>query len=267
MRLGCGQRGGYNPNNRHRFTRARCAARRRHRLRDRILVLEECEEAEELVLCFLNLLSLETIILALKRTKKPSPAALRTSTEKTRRAKSTRRAKASFHPSENGHADEPANDAEIDDLDDADVAAGASANGKPEASGRRRRATAHTMAAKQRDISVSEFFAKNRHLLGFDNPRKALLTTVKEAVDNSLDACEEAGILPEIWVHVEQTGADRYKVGVQDNGPGIVKKQIPLSSASFCMARSFTVCARVAVSRASASALPACTACKRPASR
>ncbi len=92
----------------------------------------------------------------------------------------------------------------------------------------RRRATAHSMAAKQRDISVSEFFAKNRHLLGFDNPRKALLTTVKEAVDNSLDACEEAGILPEIWVHIEATGTDRYKVGVQDNGPGILKKQIPL---------------------------------------
>lgn len=93
---------------------------------------------------------------------------------------------------------------------------------------RKRRATAESMAASQRDISVSEFFAKNRHLLGFDNPRKALLTTIKEAVDNSLDACEEAGILPEIWVHVEQTAADRYKVGIQDNGPGILKKQIPL---------------------------------------
>ncbi len=92
----------------------------------------------------------------------------------------------------------------------------------------RRRATAQSMAASQRDISVSEFFAKNRHLLGFDNPRKALLTTIKEAVDNSLDACEEAGILPEIWVHVEQTGTNRYKIGVQDNGPGILKKQIPL---------------------------------------
>ena len=98
-----------------------------------------------------------------------------------------------------------------------------SSNGKP-----RRRATAETMAAKQRDISVSEFFAKNRHLLGFDNPRKALLTAVKEAVDNSLDACEEAGILPELWVHIEQTGENRFKIGVQDNGPGIVKKQIPL---------------------------------------
>lgn len=92
----------------------------------------------------------------------------------------------------------------------------------------RRRMTAEAMASKQRDISVSEFFAKNRHLLGFDNPRKALLTTVKEAVDNSLDACEEAGLVPEIWVHIETTGENRFKVGVQDNGPGIVKKQIPL---------------------------------------
>ncbi len=99
---------------------------------------------------------------------------------------------------------------------------GHAANGKS-----RRRATAQSMAAGQRDISVSEFFAKNRHLLGFDNPRKALLTTVKEAVDNSLDACEEAGILPEIWVHIEATGPNRFKVGVQDNGPGIVKAQIP----------------------------------------
>jgi DNA topoisomerase-6 subunit B len=92
----------------------------------------------------------------------------------------------------------------------------------------RRRVTAETLASKQRDISVSEFFAKNRHLLGFDNPRKALLTAVKEAVDNSLDACEEAAIVPEIWVHIEAAAANRFKVAVQDNGPGIVKKQIPL---------------------------------------
>ncbi|GHT18510.1 hypothetical protein FACS1894189_6500 [Planctomycetales bacterium] len=92
----------------------------------------------------------------------------------------------------------------------------------------KRRSDAETMAKSQKEISVSEFFVKNKHLLGFDNPRKALLTTVREAVDNSLDACEEAGILPEIWVHIENTGKDKYKVGVQDNGPGIVKKQIPL---------------------------------------
>src|SRR5262245_21860675 len=62
--------------------------------------------------------------------------------------------------------------------------------------------TADELAGRQRSISVSEFFLKNRHLLGFDNPAKALLTTVKEAVDNSLDACEEAGILPELEIAI-----------------------------------------------------------------
>ena len=114
------------------------------------------------------------------------------------------------------------------------------------------RATAESMASKQREISVSEFFAKNRHLLGFDNPRKALLTTVKEAVDNALDACEEAGILPDIEVKIEELGSpalragagkgepkkpgsesratanqsSRYRVTVTDNGPGIVRRQV-----------------------------------------
>ncbi|MCP4758493.1 MAG: DNA topoisomerase VI subunit B [Planctomycetes bacterium] len=82
------------------------------------------------------------------------------------------------------------------------------------------------MAASQREISVSEFFAKNRHLLGFDNARKAMLTTVKEAVDNALDACEEAGILPALKIHLLQLDETRFKITVQDNGPGIVRKQI-----------------------------------------
>jgi len=94
------------------------------------------------------------------------------------------------------------------------------------------------MGARQREISVSEFFTKNRHLLGFDNPRKALLTCVKEAVDNALDAAEEAGILPDVLVNVEVAVADgapppppsqatRFRVTVIDNGPGIVRQQIP----------------------------------------
>jgi len=90
-----------------------------------------------------------------------------------------------------------------------------------------RRKTAQDLAERQREISVSEFFTKNRHLLGFDSPLKALLTTVKEAVDNSLDACEEAGILPEITVEITATGEDRFRIAVEDNGPGIVKEQIP----------------------------------------
>lgn len=86
---------------------------------------------------------------------------------------------------------------------------------------------ADKMAAKQRDISVSEFFLKNRHLLGFDNAKKALLTTVREAVDNSLDACEEAKILPNIFVEIKELEGDRFVVVVSDNGPGVVKEQIP----------------------------------------
>ncbi|MFI4913315.1 MAG: DNA topoisomerase VI subunit B [Sedimentisphaeraceae bacterium JB056] len=88
-------------------------------------------------------------------------------------------------------------------------------------------ATAETMATKQRDISISEFFAKNRHLLGFDNPRKALLTTIKEAVDNALDACEEAHILPDLYIAIKQVSDNKFQIIVRDNGPGIIKRQVP----------------------------------------
>jgi DNA topoisomerase VI subunit B len=86
---------------------------------------------------------------------------------------------------------------------------------------------AEELAKKQKNISVSEFFSRNRHLLGFDNPRRALLTTIKEAVDNSLDACQEANVLPSIKVKIKQISEERYTVLVEDNGPGIVRKQIP----------------------------------------
>lgn len=113
---------------------------------------------------------------------------------------------------------------------DAEVA-GKSVKGAKKSKGKSpgSRKSAEAMAKSQREISVSEFFTKNRHLLGFDNPRKALLTAVKEAVDNSLDACEEAGILPDLLVEIRPMSGhdDRFTVVVQDNGPGIVKAQIP----------------------------------------
>lgn len=86
---------------------------------------------------------------------------------------------------------------------------------------------AYQLAKSLREISVAEFFEKNRHLLGFDNKRKALLTAVKEAVDNSLDACEDARILPQVIVETTALENDRFRIVVEDNGPGIVKKQIP----------------------------------------
>src|SRR3989339_1266079 len=86
---------------------------------------------------------------------------------------------------------------------------------------------AYELAKRQKEISVAEFFTKNRHLLGFDSKRKALLMAVKEAVDNSLDACEEARVPPEISVEIIEMSEFKYKIIIEDNGPGIVKKQIP----------------------------------------
>ncbi|HYA57003.1 MAG TPA: DNA topoisomerase VI subunit B [Thermoplasmata archaeon] len=86
---------------------------------------------------------------------------------------------------------------------------------------------AQQLAAKQREISVAEFFERNRQILGFDNPQRALLTTVKEGVDNSIDGAEEARVLPEVLVEVSKQSEDRFRVAVTDNGPGILRREIP----------------------------------------
>ncbi|EGD71981.1 MAG: DNA topoisomerase VI subunit B [Candidatus Parvarchaeum acidophilus ARMAN-5_'5-way FS'] len=94
---------------------------------------------------------------------------------------------------------------------------------------------AEELAKGQRAISVTEFFEKNRHLLGFDNKQKALLTCVKEAVDNSLDACEELGhiqekrnekvALPEITINVKALSDNYQLIGEKQSiGQMIVKK-------------------------------------------
>ena len=85
---------------------------------------------------------------------------------------------------------------------------------------------AEELAESQRQISIAEFFEKNKHMLGFDSGARALVTAVKEGVDNSLDACEEADILPDIYVEIQDLG-DYYKLVIEDNGPGITKEQIP----------------------------------------
>jgi DNA topoisomerase VI subunit B len=77
-----------------------------------------------------------------------------------------------------------------------------------------------------KQVSVAEFFEKNRHLLGFNNAAKSLLTSVKEAVDNSLDACEDNKILPDITVQISEVKHGRFKLIVEDNGPGIDKKHL-----------------------------------------
>ena len=74
--------------------------------------------------------------------------------------------------------------------------------------------------------SVSEFFRRNAAMLGYTGKVRSLTTLVHEAVTNSLDACEEAGIPPYIRVEIEELGREHYKVVVEDNGPGIPEKYI-----------------------------------------
>ena len=86
---------------------------------------------------------------------------------------------------------------------------------------------AHQLAKEQRDIPVSEFFEQNRHILGFDNPTHSLITAVKEGVDNSLDACEQAGILPELKIELAILARDELSIAIEDNGPGIIEQNVP----------------------------------------
>ena len=85
---------------------------------------------------------------------------------------------------------------------------------------------ADELAQNQREISIAEFFEKNKHMLGFDSGARGLVTAVKEAVDNALDATEEAGLAPDIYVEIAEAG-DYYRLVVEDNGPGITKAQLP----------------------------------------
>ncbi len=81
--------------------------------------------------------------------------------------------------------------------------------------------------------STAEYFAKNLQQVGFSSPVKAVLTTLKEAMDNSLDACEEAHILPEITVEIKRNGKSSSKntelveISVEDNGPGLKPDDLP----------------------------------------
>ncbi len=72
-----------------------------------------------------------------------------------------------------------------------------------------------------KEYSVAEFFKKNKQMLGFSGKVRSLTTIIHEYVTNSLDACEEHEILPNINIEITETGKDRYRVRFGDNGPGL----------------------------------------------
>ncbi|MDA0715385.1 MAG: DNA topoisomerase VI subunit B [archaeon] len=87
---------------------------------------------------------------------------------------------------------------------------------------------AERLASQQKQVAISEFFEKNKHFLGFDSSIRSLITAVKEAVDNALDACEEARILPDIFIQITKIDDKKniIELLIEDNGPGIPKKSI-----------------------------------------
>jgi len=84
------------------------------------------------------------------------------------------------------------------------------------------------------EISPSEFFYRNRDLAGFSNPSRALYSATRELVENSLDACEQVSVLPDIFVSIipkeiinEESDPRAYTLKIQDNGPGVDPDFIP----------------------------------------
>ena len=91
--------------------------------------------------------------------------------------------------------------------------------------------TARELAKDMKEISFSEFIATNPHLVGFESSIKMIPMSIHEILTNSLDACEAAGILPEVWIDLksidEKGRLKRYRLTVRDNGPGLLPKNIP----------------------------------------
>ena len=72
-----------------------------------------------------------------------------------------------------------------------------------------------------KEVSITEFFRKNKAHLGYSGKVRSLTTIIHEVVTNSLDACEESGILPDVEVEIRQIGDEHYRFIERDNGPGI----------------------------------------------
>ncbi len=85
---------------------------------------------------------------------------------------------------------------------------------------------ANVLFSEFKEHSVADFFKKNRQMLGLYGKQRTLTTIIHELVTNSLDACEEAGILPEIEVQVSEIAKEHYEIAVKDNGPGIPENKV-----------------------------------------
>ncbi|KZX10184.1 DNA topoisomerase 6 subunit B [Methanobrevibacter oralis] len=75
-------------------------------------------------------------------------------------------------------------------------------------------------------LTPSEFFRKNKQMLGFTGKIRSLTIVFHELITNSFDAAEESGILPDIDIELKRVDKEHYILKHKDNGPGIPEKYI-----------------------------------------
>ncbi|MFX1440101.1 MAG: DNA topoisomerase VI subunit B [Promethearchaeota archaeon] len=80
-----------------------------------------------------------------------------------------------------------------------------------------------------RSLSPAEFFYRNRQMAGFGNSTQAVYSAVRELVENSLDACEDAQRIPHVRVDIAAQSSDILYISVADNGPGLPYQNVPES--------------------------------------
>jgi DNA topoisomerase-6 subunit B len=93
---------------------------------------------------------------------------------------------------------------------------------------------------KYESISPADFFYRNKEIAGFDNSARATYTILRELLENSLDSCENNGVLPDIEIRIVRIddndgkfinksteNGELLKIRVIDNGGGVPQEHIP----------------------------------------
>ncbi|MHA1916953.1 MAG: DNA topoisomerase VI subunit B [Candidatus Ranarchaeia archaeon] len=93
-----------------------------------------------------------------------------------------------------------------------------------------------------KEISPSDFFYRNKDIAGFDNPTRALYTSVRELIENSLDACEQVNILPDLFIKIRKEEDNTFILRVQDNGVGVPLKEIPPAFGKVFYGSKYRIC-------------------------
>jgi DNA topoisomerase-6 subunit B len=104
------------------------------------------------------------------------------------------------------------------------------------------------------EISAADFFYRNRDIAGFTNPARAIFSSIRELIENSLDAADSVSIPPDIYIRLSYEDEEKfeselasekkteeeedeevaetfetgtYKLHIEDNGSGVPARHMP----------------------------------------